>query len=150
MQIRPVRNADGLVVQELLAELGYTLVLEAVERNLERYERDAASVVMLATENGKPIAMISGHIIPLIHQEGGLGRITSLVVGKSHRRRGVGTRLTKELELYFAANGCARIEVTSGERRADAHTFYADVGFRQSGVRLQKETTVLFGDDSEH
>ena len=78
-------------------------------------------------------------IVPLLHVSGGLGRISALVVGPQFAGRGIGTRLVAEAEEFAWENGCARIEITSGEHRADAHAFYEAIGYRQDSRRFVKD-----------
>jgi len=44
----------------------------------------------------------------------------------------------KAAEDYFQQSGCTMLEVTSNERRADAHAFYAARGYREKRVRFVK------------
>jgi hypothetical protein len=37
---------------------------------------------------------------------------------------------------WFRTQGCVRVEVTSGDHRADAHRFYARHGYARQGQRL--------------
>jgi GNAT superfamily N-acetyltransferase len=51
---------------------------------------------------------------------------------------GIGKHLVTEAEEFAWENGCARIEITSGEHRADAHAFYEAIGYRQDSRRFIK------------
>ena len=73
-----------------------------------------------------------------LHVSGGLGRISALVVGSQFKGHGIGKSLVAEAEEFAWENGCARIEITSGERRADAHAFYEAVGYTQDSRRFIK------------
>ncbi|GGY03794.1 hypothetical protein GCM10007386_38240 [Pseudoduganella dura] len=69
---------------------------------------------------------------------GQLGRITSMVVDERHRGSGVGGALIGAAEQWFAAAGCVKVEVTSSDRRLDAHRFYERHGFLRDGQRLAR------------
>jgi ribosomal protein S18 acetylase RimI-like enzyme len=74
----------------------------------------------------------------MIHRPGRLGRITSLVVAATARGRGVGKNLLTAAERHLRANGCVKLEVTSGEQRSSAHDFYAANGYKEERVRFTK------------
>jgi len=56
---------------------------------------------MSVTKQNAIVGLISGHVIPLIHQNGYVGRITSMVVTNDSRGSGVGLKLIGELETWF-------------------------------------------------
>ena len=51
---------------------------------------------------------------------------------------GVGTALLEALESWFRENDCLRSEVTSGDRRAQAHRFYESKGYVSGERRYLK------------
>jgi GNAT superfamily N-acetyltransferase len=69
-------------------------------------------------------------LIPLMHADGYLGRVTSLVVAESNRRQGLGRLLLSTAEEYAWSNGCSRMEITSGDHRPDTHAFYEHLGYQ--------------------
>ena len=64
--------------------------------------------------------------------------VTVLVVAERARRRGVGTALAAALEREARKRGCDRLVLGSAERRADAHAFYARLGYAHTGRRFVK------------
>jgi GNAT superfamily N-acetyltransferase len=64
--------------------------------------------------------------------------LTTLVVGGSYHRRGVGRYLTEAIESWARQHGAERMSVTSGKHRDGAHTFYERLGYERTGVRLTK------------
>ena len=76
----------------------------------------------------KIVSFIALHIFPLFHSPGNVGRITAFCVDEKHRFQGIGLKLLKEAEVFFAERNCARIEVTSN-RRTVAHSFYLSHGY---------------------
>ena len=61
-----------------------------------------------------------------------------MVVGAEARGSGVGTALVRHVEEFARSRECERIEVTSAERRADAHRFYLARGYEFQGRRFIK------------
>nr|WP_175800528.1 GNAT family N-acetyltransferase [Burkholderia anthina] len=92
----------------------------------------------LAVIDGRIVGCISLHALPLFHANGNPGRITSLVVDGVCRGRGVGSVLMAAAQRGFEHARCVKLAVTSGDRRPDAHRFYARHGFARDGQRLSK------------
>jgi GNAT superfamily N-acetyltransferase len=65
-------------------------------------------------------------------------RITALVVTTTAQGRGLGRQLLREAERRARAAGAARIELTSGSQRADAHAFYKACGYGDGTLRFIK------------
>src|SRR3546814_3859011 len=67
-------------------------------------------------------------------------RITALVVTSHAQGRGLGRQLLHEAELRARAAGAARLELSSGSQRTDAHAFYRACGY---GDRSEEHTSEL-------
>ena len=65
-------------------------------------------------------------------------RITALVVTAGAQGRGLGRQLLREAERRARTAGAARIELSSGSQRSDAHAFYQACGFGDGTVRFVK------------
>lgn len=127
---------DALV--SLMHELGYGTSRETMESQLSRYTDSDESVVLVAVAHTDVLGVISGHLIPALHQSGNVGRITALVIGEKARSKGVATKLLQELEGWFRMNNCLRFEVTSGDQREVAHRFYESRGYSFDERRFLK------------
>ena len=64
-----------------------------------------------------------------------------MVVTPEAQGRGLGKQLLREAERRGRAGGAARIEITSGSQRTDAHKFYRDNGYSDGTVRFVKYLT---------
>jgi len=138
MIIRRLSSSDASLAAPLMAELGYLTTAEAFAERFAALSANPHSAVLVAEAQGSLLGLVAVHSFEMLHRPGRLGRITALVVASLARGRGVGTELLKAAEDYFQQSGCTMLEVTSNERRADAHAFYAARGYREKRVRFVK------------
>jgi GNAT superfamily N-acetyltransferase len=136
--IRPATLDDAPALAPLLAELGYPLTEELMRENLVRLGDAPTDRAWVAERDGAVIGVVSAHLTPLFHQRGYLGRITALVVTAAARGQGIGGRLVRQAEAFCWQAGCARMELTSGDHRTDAHRFYEGLGWRAESRRFIK------------
>jgi GNAT superfamily N-acetyltransferase len=61
-----------------------------------------------------------------------------MVVTRDAQGRGVGRQLLREAERRARTGGAARLEITSGSQRSDAHAFYKACGYSDGTVRFVK------------
>ena len=127
--IRRAALEDAAALAELMTALGYPSSPEQMQRRIATHAQSTLSAVFVAVSAVRVVGLISFYCLPAFHADDHLGRITSLVVDTMHRRRGIGQQLMAAAEEFGRASGCARIEVTSGDHRADAHAFYERLGY---------------------
>ncbi|MGW6282567.1 GNAT family N-acetyltransferase [Kribbella sp. NPDC055071] len=138
--VRPVQPSDAVAVNELLSQLGYPQDdASATADRLKVFAEDPSSAAYAAesTEGstGGLLGVIAVHVAPFFEREGSQGRIVALVVSDRARRLGVGSRLVAAAESFAAERGSVRMEVTSADRRDDAHAFYLGCGYiNQAGT----------------
>lgn len=138
--IRRAQRDDALAVAELMTALGYPALAAQVEGRIAVCKNSTDTAILVAECEGRVVGVLSFHCIPLFHSDGFLGRITSLIVAPEHRKMGLGRLLISAAEEFARAHGCNRIEVTSGDHRADAHAFYEHLGYRTDCRRFIKTT----------
>lgn len=136
--LRAAEPADAAQLVGLIEQLGYPVTVAAVEAQLAALSRSAVDQLLVASDGPRVVGLIGCHAMDLLHIPGRLGRITVLVVAANHRRSGLGRRLVTAAEGYFRTLGCGRVEVTSGQRRAEAHAFYVSLGFAETSKRFVK------------
>jgi GNAT superfamily N-acetyltransferase len=137
VEVRAVRRDDTEAIAELLGELGYAMSVEVAAERLARLQADPASWLWVGSEGERLVGLVGLHVMPLV-ERGPFARITALVVAEDRRRRGIGRALIARATEQAIAEGCERIELTSADRRTDAHAFYRDLGFEEASRRFLK------------
>ena len=74
-----------------------------------------------------------------VHRPAPVGRIPVLVVAKEAQGLGLGRMLVDAAEQWCRTKGCRLIEVTSNDRRAEAHAFYRHMGYERTSIRFFKK-----------
>ncbi|MFJ8719630.1 GNAT family N-acetyltransferase [Streptomyces violaceus] len=130
MRIRPAHRTDASAVNELLDQLGYPQDGRAATANrIQTWAEDPSSAAYVAEAGDDLLGVIAVHVCPFFERDGSWGRIVALVVSGRARGRDVGSQLVAAVESFAATRGCVRMEVTSGDRRQDAHRFYRRCGY---------------------
>jgi GNAT superfamily N-acetyltransferase len=139
MKVRVASKDDLVQICELVEELGYEADETTVSSQLDTYINSDSSLILVAESSpGFLSGLISGHLIPLIHQPGNVGRITAFVVRTTERSAGTGAVLLEKMEAWFREGNCRRFEVTSGDHRVKAHSFYESKGYVSDERRYLK------------
>jgi GNAT superfamily N-acetyltransferase len=137
MEIRPAGVEDAAAIAPMLAELGYPTEPETVRARLARIAGDADHTgILLAEVDGAPAALIGYQLIEHLERAAPTCRITALVTGREHRRRGLAARLLAAVAELARERGCDRLEVTTRPHREDALPFYLGAGFAERPRRL--------------
>lgn len=136
--IRRAGPGDHDTIASLLHQLGYDVTPQQVAQRLAAMQDSPADLVLVATDGAAVTGCIGLHILPMFHAAGRLGRITSLVVDERWRGRRIGSALLDAAAGWFAAQGCIKMEVTSGNRRLDAHRFYESHGMVRDSQRFSR------------
>ena len=138
VEVRAARPEDATAVAELLGELGYPATKHEAGARLRRLAEDDRSHVLLACASGAVVGLAALHVTPLLERDAPACLMTALVVAARSRRRGIGAALAAAIEQEARERGCDRVVVGSAERRADAHAFYARLGYAYTGRRFVK------------
>ncbi|MEO0437361.1 MAG: GNAT family N-acetyltransferase [Pseudomonadota bacterium] len=121
-----------------MKELGYDIEEDLLSLKLAEVFNDDSDQVFVAELDNRLVGVVSCHVMNLFHQKGKLGRVTSFIVASKFQGKGVGTALLYAAEEFFQISGCVRSEVTSGEHRDSAHSFYRSRGFIEDERRFVK------------
>jgi len=86
---------------------------------------------IIAEDNNTPIGYISGRAITRTDEEPAtIGAISTMWVEPDHRKRGVGTRLVRDLLERLNRAGAQDITLRIVNGNAEAQTFWAGLGFQ--------------------
>jgi GNAT superfamily N-acetyltransferase len=138
--IRLAGMADVPELARLFGELGYEILPATLAERLSAF-LDAGERALVAADDASPTRLLGVatlHATPVLHRAGPVGRVTALVVDASLRGRGIGRTLMAAAEQWAAERGCVLMEVTSNQRRADAHMFYEGLGYERTSFRFAR------------
>jgi GNAT superfamily N-acetyltransferase len=128
--IRDATASDAVAVARLLADMGYPTSAEAAAGHVARFAGNHASRLQVADASaGGVVGLVATHVVPRLDDDAFTCRITDIVVSVAHRRFGIGSALMAAAEREARGAGAPRLDLSSGEWRADAHAFYARHGF---------------------
>lgn len=136
--LRPATYDDIPALTGLTAELGYPDTEEEIRKRFETVSRQPDHKVVVAERDGQVVGLMSFHALDLLYGTEKLGRITALVVTASERSAGIGKLLVAKAEEFAREAGCKRIELTTNNRREEAHKFYESLGYEATHKRFTK------------
>jgi GNAT superfamily N-acetyltransferase len=136
--VREAKNSDAPRLVELIHDLGHEIDEKHVRKNLNVLKK-TGEAPLVATHDKKIVGMCGVSARVVIHRPVPLGRITALVVAKDAQRHGIGRLLVEAAENWMRKRGCQLVEVTSNDRRAEAHAFYRHLGYERTSIRFFKK-----------
>jgi GNAT superfamily N-acetyltransferase len=137
-KLRDAKPSDAPRLVELIHELGHEIDEKRVRKNLAAL-RKTGETPLVATIGKQLVGMCGVGRRIVIHRPAPLGRITALVVTKEAQGHGIGKMLVEAAEAWMRKGGCQLVEVTSNDRRAEAHAFYRHLGYERSSIRFFKK-----------
>jgi GNAT superfamily N-acetyltransferase len=136
--LRAARSDDVTTLTSLTAELGYPEPEAEIRRRFELLAGQPDHRIIVAEEGGEVVGLMSFHVLDLLYGSGRLGRITAIVVTNSMRGKGLGRLLVEKAEEFAREEGCNVIELTTNNRRLEAHKFYESLGYAATHKRFTK------------
>jgi N-acetylglutamate synthase-like GNAT family acetyltransferase len=137
-KVRDAKPSDAPRLVELIRELGHEITEKQVRKNLAALKK-SGETPLVATLDKKVVGMCGISARVTIHRPAPLGRITAMVVAKEAQGEGLGRMLVQAAENWMRKKGCQLVEVTSNDRRAEAHAFYRHMGFERTSIRFFKK-----------
>jgi GNAT superfamily N-acetyltransferase len=115
-------------------------VTPALRAAFAEIDRDPNQRQLVGELDGQVVACAQVSFIPGLSR-GGMRRclVEAVRVAAALRGRGIGAALMAEVERLARARGCALLQLTSDKRRADAHRFYARLGYVASHEGMKRE-----------
>ena len=136
-KIRTAKPADAKVLARLIKYLGHEIDEKAVRKNLAKLAK-ADESPLVATLDKDVVGLVGLHRMVTVHRPAPVGRITVLVVAEDAQDQGIGRILVEEAERLLRQAGCTIVEVTSNDRRTNAHAFYRRLGYERTSMRFMK------------
>jgi ribosomal protein S18 acetylase RimI-like enzyme len=138
LKLRDAKPSDAPRLVELIHELGHEINEKQVRKNLAALKK-SGETPQVATLGKTVVGMCGVGRRIVIHRPAPLGRITALVVSKDAQGQGIGRKLVEAAEEWMRKKGCQLVEVTSNDRRSEAHAFYRHLGYERSSIRFFKK-----------
>jgi GNAT superfamily N-acetyltransferase len=110
---------------------------KSVRKNLARLKK-LGELPLVVTLDKKVVGLVGRHVMVTVHRPKPVGRIPILVVTDEARGHNLGRMLVEAVEQWCRDQGCGLIEVTSNDRRAEAHAFYRHMGYERTSIRFAK------------
>ena len=86
---------------------------------------------MVAERDGAVVGVLQVSFIPGLTRQGmWRGQIEGVRVAAAERGTGIGRAMLERAIAECNRRGCGLVQLTSDERRAEAHRFYEALGFR--------------------
>jgi len=136
--LRSASEVDADDVAALLSELGYPCDRADADRRIRSILENDRQALVVARVDGVVSGLVALDFMYYLPLDTVTCRITALVVTSSARGQGLGRQLLREAERRARAGGAARLELTSGSQRTDAHAFYKACGFSDGTLRFIK------------
>ena len=136
--LRSASAIDADDVAALLSELGYPCDTADAARRIASITSNDRQALVVARCGGMVTGLIALDFMYYLPLDTTTCRITALVVSPDAQGRGLGRQLLREAERRARAAGAARVELTSGSQRTDAHAFYKACGFSDGTLRFIK------------
>ena len=137
-KLRDAKPGDAPALVELIRFLGHEIDEKSVRKNLSRLKK-LGETPIVATLDKRLVGLAGVHRTVTVHRDAPLGRLTILVVAKEAQKLKLGRMLVEAAEQWCRKRGCKLIEVTSNDRRAEAHAFYRHMGYEPTSVRFFKK-----------
>jgi GNAT superfamily N-acetyltransferase len=136
--LRRARQADVPQVAMLLTELGYPSQAADVEDRVQRSLHAQTSCLIVAQSASELVGLMAAELVPYFPTGATICRVTALIVASPLRGHGIGKMLIAAADEFARAYRCSGIELTSAQRRVEAHAFYERQGFALTAFRFFK------------
>ena len=145
LELRRTRRGDlsaivRMIVDDQISASRESPDLAPYEEAFEQIDADPAQLLVAAVHGGEVVGTLQLTVIPGLARAGALrAQVEAVRVRADLRGRGIGKAMMRWVVEEARQRGCALVQLTTDKRRADAHRFYARLGFTASheGFKLQ-------------
>lgn len=104
-------------------------------RAFDAIDRDPNQHLMVVEHDGRIVGMAQLTFIPGLGRRGAWrANIEAVRVDSAVRNRGIGAWMIEHAVALARERGCTIAQLTTDQRRTDAHRFYARLGFQNTHV----------------
>jgi len=96
----------------------------------------ASHLLLVAEEEGQIIGLLHLRMEFQLHHCGTVAEIMELIVSREVRSKGIGAALLKAAREQAIQHHCIQFEVTSNQKRKQAHRFYQREGLEQTHIKM--------------
>lgn len=131
--VRPANTDDLSAIRGLLTQLGYDLEPDDVRARLAAVLDATGHAVLVGDRAGQVIALLHLYARPALEKPPEV-IVQALVVAARDRQGGVGKAMMAAAERWARDHGFRSVALTSHIKRADAHAFYAALGYHMAAT----------------
>ena len=132
LEIRAATGAEAPGLGELLSAAGHEIAPRVLADRLDAI-RQAPGAALIAVEWGPPSGLVILHWYRTLEADQPTAQITTLFVGPSERRRGIGRLLVKAAAQAARVAGCGALELLTTPDDQALHQFCRATGFIEAG-----------------
>ena len=96
----------------------------------------ASHLLLVAEEEGQIVGLLHLRMEFQLHHCGTVAEIMEIIVSREVRSKGIGAALLKAAREQAIQHHCIQFEVTSNQKRKQAHRFYQREGLEQTHIKL--------------
>lgn len=138
--IRTAEDRDAEAIAALTETWGHPLSRDEVRVKIRSFAQTASHQFLVAEMAGATIGFAAMNTALSPGRPAKIGTISGMAVAPQYQRRGVGRRLVESAEDWFRSQGASYTRVTTASHRTEsAHRFYPALGYRQTGVRFDRD-----------
>jgi GNAT superfamily N-acetyltransferase len=150
LSIRHARKSELAALVALYRDDGLGVTREATEVDeayqsaFDAIEADPNHMLVVGERDGEIVATLLLSFLPGLSRHGAWrAQIEAMRVSGASRGQGIGQDMLNWSIEKARQHGCTLVQLTSDRRRADAHRFYARVGFEPThlGYKMSLETS---------
>jgi len=129
--IRQIATDDAPAIVTLCHQLGYKLSVEQTLKNIKAVLENISNDAFVAVHENEIMGWI-GVAYAIQIETPAFCEIRGLVVNEQYRRQGIGKMLIAKAKQWGQAQGSNKLRLRCNTKRAEAHLFYQNLGFKET------------------